>query len=97
MLYVRIFSVIQPNETHTPYETSKEPFSIECRKPWISLLMLTKSSLKVELVWSGTQIKYGGLLPQEHGIYSAGWVFVCLRVSQEQSDYKGQSDEGKYL
>ena len=32
MLYVRIFSVIQPNETHTPYETGKEPFSIECCK-----------------------------------------------------------------
>ena len=32
MLYVRIFSLIQPNETHAPYEIGKEPFSIECRK-----------------------------------------------------------------
>lgn len=32
MLYVRIFSLIQPNETNAPYETGKEPFSIEWRK-----------------------------------------------------------------
>lgn len=98
MLYVRIFSVIQPNETHSlPMKQAKSPFRLSVVKPWISLPMLAKSFLKVELVWSGTQIKYGGLLPQEHGIYSAGWVIVCLRVSQEQSNYKGQSDKGKYL